>query len=353
MLINAYGFRQSEISSLSSIDAHKESVYKYKTAYFLYKPVYAARKLLIIFNGALRRSMAGTLVFRGYNYSFDDACVLCIADSALINHPCLLLSWYVDLGGAEYNNVYREIVDYIYALIQPASALFTGTSGGGLPAVRYAGIYSQSALISNSQIFPEEYFYHKDIIEYASSCGVQYDTEAFGLIGSIGAPKEIIMYQNIHDAHHYRFHYLPFVEHCVDLNLPIAPFAFSDALEDSSSGNAHTLQFPSSKSHKQVIDEWLSNQRNDAIYVEAILCGTAVKVACRYQGSGFVGPAEFAFYIFNGSERILILWYSICNGAVISIPQDASGPLSIAVFARDSANVKRSLLKRTNVQRIR
>lgn len=352
MLINGYGFNQTEISSLSSLDANKMSVYKYKTAYFLYKPVLAARRLVVIFNGALRRTMAGTLVFRGYNYSFDNACILCIADSALIDHPRLLLSWYADFDGVKYNNVYQEIIEYILELIQPVSVLFTGTSGGGLPAIRYASSYNQIALISNSQLFPEKYFYYQDIAAYASSLGMSFASEMPSLAGDIGVPKEIVIYQNIHDAHHYRFHYLPFVEHCVDQNIPIATFAFCGTLQDSCSKNGHSIQFPDSKTHKQVIDEWLNSRGHDAIYVEAMVRGTTVKVACSYIGSGFMGPAEFAFYVFSGSERISLLWYSICNGAVMAIPRDTSGPLSIAVFARDSANAQCSLFARVNVQSI-
>lgn len=354
MLTNDYGFDQECIDSLGKVSARvTNKVYHYKGVYFLWKPVLNAKNLLVSFNGAIREHMVGRLVFRGYNYQFENTSILCIADSILLQHQGILLAWYQDLDSAsKYEEVYERIISYIIGFSKSSSVLFTGTSGGGYPAIKYASLYGASALVANCQLYLGSYFYAERLLDYfgcyADSILKRTPKDLF----KRGKPKCLYAYQNKEDQHHYYSHYLPFVELCVDQQVCLAPCSFKGPDSKLLDNSPHGTQFPDSLTHREIINCILSANHPGRIAAEALIRDNVIKVSCLYLWDDF-SDAEYAFYVISGKSRIAQTNYS--NNPSILIHLEAmplERLLQLVVFARDSRNIQKSTYVTISVSRI-
>ena len=82
---------------------------------------------------------------------------------------------------------------------QYKNVVFTGTSAGGYPSLKYAAIYNSVALIANSQIYLEYYCGFstlKNILE-KNSDKVLYKNREIETILAKKKPKHVFIYNNI------------------------------------------------------------------------------------------------------------------------------------------------------------
>jgi len=93
--------------------------------------------------------------------------------------------------------------------------LFVGSSGAGFPALKYACIFKQKALLSNAQFFPKSFWYYEklDTVLHKHHDTVVEIPCAKHLLTKYGLPKKVIIYSNTCDDEHHEGHAMPFVEH--------------------------------------------------------------------------------------------------------------------------------------------
>ena len=319
---NSYCYDQDSIESLDEVDLSTPKIYRYKNVYFLYKPAANPRNLLVSFNGALRKEMAGSIVFRGYNYSIQDTSILCISDALLVRHPSLLLSWYLDFSGTSFNDTYLHLVLFFINSLATRQLVFTGTSGGGFPAVRYASIFNGIALISNSQIYPEKYPYWKSLCAYATNASLSIESYHLEALLSEKKPKSIICYQNTSDRHHYCKQFLPFLSFCMDSSIDIMPLSFNEEHDSHINLAAHSIIFPAGKSHQLLLSEILDGSifSDQSFLLEPILSSDKLTIFCRYLKSDLEGCIEYRVKI--RAEGFVIAESSWLPSNTVSIPID-------------------------------
>ncbi len=135
---------------------------------FYFRPG-STNNLIVFFHGALPRPADRTIqlpVFRAYNYKPDSAPhILCISDAVThYYYADVRLAWYLDTKNIKQVATILEIVDFFKTKLAINNILFCGSSGGGYPAIRFAALTQQSALLSNSQIFLDRDFYYEKLI---------------------------------------------------------------------------------------------------------------------------------------------------------------------------------------------
>jgi len=190
---------QQDITSLE--DVH-ESIkhYKYKSIDFFYNKQDATNRLLITFHGA--RSSEALPIFRGYNWNYN---LLALSDKLLEIHDGLKLGWYLT---SEFQSIYKEIISFF--LRTYSNCIFTGSSGGGLPAMLYASIFKKKAVIQNSQLYIQSYRHYKQLQTFLKDNFGEWNLEMSTL--HYGPPEHAYIYVNELDTEHYTLHFLRFQE---------------------------------------------------------------------------------------------------------------------------------------------
>lgn len=212
-----YPSKKIVLNDLNEIDLNALSsdfYFEYKSIHFYFKKGLNFDKLLVSFHGSLQldketRKITPTPVFRYYNISTEICSVLCISDKTLEDYAQyrLRLSWYLPISNKPHHRVYEEIINYFNNLHK--FTIFTGSSGGGFPAIKYACMFKQGGLVQNSQLYLQKYWYFKKMVETVSpSILVEHDIQEY--IIKHGPPKYIRILQNVKDTEHMVDHFVPF-----------------------------------------------------------------------------------------------------------------------------------------------
>jgi hypothetical protein len=206
--------RQQVIQKLEDLDvsiADGNTYYTWNSINFLYKknvPNY--KKLLIAFHGALKiGSEIKPPIFRMYNYGKNEYDVLCISDKLVEEFfdRNLALAWYQSTDTRDYETCYQNIIKHVSSKYE--DVVFSGSSGGGLPALLYGCIFKRKILIQNSQLYLNKHkFYEKARNIIFPESFIYIDTENH--IRKYGVPLHAVVMQNIGDGNHYINHWTPF-----------------------------------------------------------------------------------------------------------------------------------------------
>ncbi len=249
-----YGYKQQIINNLNEINNNSNNHYTYKDLSFLSKIKSQNKNLIIIFHGAIPVLDIGKhkVIFRGFNYDFDNTDIICVSDYLLEKYND---KYYVNwtLQTEKYpksDDLYCEIFSYYINKKNYEKIIFTGTSAGGFPAIKFSSFFKQTALISNSQLYLENY--PAPIISNLSNQlgdKLIYKEKLIEEIVLKSNPKKIIYYQNEKDngnenvLDHFQ-EFLNFKKFLEDNNLIniLEPHLF---LKDHGcSRKNHTFQFP-------------------------------------------------------------------------------------------------------------
>lgn len=213
MIDSDYNFKKIHITDLHNYRFKKGNFHYVAEDVDFYFKNNKGSNLVVFFHGASLPHQK-SIIFRGYNYDFETTDILCLSDRLLKLYYSkgLQLSWYLSTPEYDNFNLYKKILDKILSN-NYNKIIFTGTSGGGYPALIFSSFYSGICLISNSQIYLEKYHYFAKmmtILNINPRDISKYHIEKFML--TYGFPKQIILYTNIRDVSHYKEHSLPFYD---------------------------------------------------------------------------------------------------------------------------------------------
>lgn len=255
-----YGFTVKKLNSLAEIAKDKTAHYVYNEhnipVHFLYMPAKKSKGLVVTFHGArgLNREtgvMTPLPIFRGFNYpeTIKNISFLCICDPLfyIYSEDKLRLSWYLDTVKHKTSEPIKRVIESIHNLEENKNLLFMGTSGGGFPAIKFAGIFQQKALLSNSQLMVDKYEYFDELSEILSKNDDKLleSTNICAHLKKYGYPEKITLYINKDDKKHLKYHAAPFyhdLEECGNLNI-LDYHAFNGA-EPGPGQTPHHIQWP-------------------------------------------------------------------------------------------------------------
>lgn len=157
--------RQVIINNLKNIDFNKINIdqyYDYNGLKFLSKMQYKNKNIIISFHGSIPITSKNTYnhIFRGYNYRLDNynTDLICISDFLLSKYKSTyIVSWGLETEKYKTDTIYQELFDYIFKHKKYNKIIFAGTSAGGFPSIKFASIYNAIAIISNCQLYIENY----------------------------------------------------------------------------------------------------------------------------------------------------------------------------------------------------
>jgi len=211
-------FTKQDITDLNSVTQKKVTHYVYSVENFkidfLYKPSKKSKGLIVMFHGA-RKPDSTLPIFRGRRDTYKNCSLLSISDPVLEIYfkSHLLVSWYLDTNKFSITKHIRSIIEKVSSLSNQDTMLFFGTSGGGYPAVKYASIFHQGALLSNSPLYIDEHPYFESLTSILAQNGdaLCEETRVDGIIKKYGQPKYIILLTNENDLSQLEYHTRPFV----------------------------------------------------------------------------------------------------------------------------------------------
>jgi|GEM_PF-1579960 len=264
-----YGFDVQKINCLADVSPNKSAHYVYGTTdidiHFLYKPAHPSKGLLVVFHGA--RYMKGNNlipplpIFRLYDYQADGISVLSIGDPVLQKYDStkLELSWFLDTCKCNSTKHIVNMISHINKLEESNNILFFGSSSGGFPAAKYACIFKQKALFSNSQLYLEKYHYWQKLNEIlkANNDRIVGDTNIVEVIEHCGMPMKIGIYSNMLDVDHHKNHAEPLVEYLHNSGYSNIVEYCAFKCEAPENGSVHHAQW--TRPYKDLIEEYLNH----------------------------------------------------------------------------------------------
>lgn len=267
--MDAYGYKQQIITDLNSIDNNSNNFYNYKNLNFLSKLNTQNENILIIFHGAVYGP--DLIVFRGYDYTITNTDIICVSDFLLYKYKSkIFVNWTLTTKKHKSTDtIYKKLFQYIINMKNYKNVIFTGTSAGGFPSIKFASFFNATAIISNSQLYIENYVDNigikliNRILDDDDE--VIYKDKMIENIILKSKPKQIIYYQNRkdigppHNAYNDFLQFKLFIEKN-KLN-DICEFKLFDHDGDIPEGKKHhhSITFPNNYKHINILSEFLSN----------------------------------------------------------------------------------------------
>ena len=156
-MIKAYSYNQQIINDLNKIEDNSNNFYNYKGLNFLSRLQENNKNIVIIFHGAVQGEGVNRVVFRGYDWNINNTDIICISDFLLNKYHKYNINWSLETKKYKTDSIYKELFSYLISKKQYSNIIFTGTSAGGFPSIKFACMFNAIALISNSQIYIERY----------------------------------------------------------------------------------------------------------------------------------------------------------------------------------------------------
>lgn len=247
------------IDNLENFDFKKlntNEYVEYKGVKFYYKINTKRKNLLVSFHGSIRvgyNKKQPLPVFRFYSVKSDLYDVLCISDKLLetFYDQDLILSWYLSTTTHKYSEVYESIIKHFVSMYD--EVVFTGSSGGGLPAFKFGCIFNKKVLIQNSQLYLSNYQYFNNFCNIIMpSRPLNYCIE--NIIFKHGTPSYAYIYQNIKDVSHMHSHFLPFKKFVTNIG-NYKNIEFIDFCSYKDGDIPHNRIYPDEKTHHILMQE--------------------------------------------------------------------------------------------------
>lgn len=261
--MSRYGYKMSQVNTLHEIES--TGWYCYKELNFLYKKSKSAKNLVVVFHGYVPGKGRNRITFRGYDYEIENSDIICICDYLLTKYDDYNINWTLETNKYQSDKIYIEVFKYFNSKYQ--NIYFTGTSAGGYPALKFASETRQNCIISNCQLYLEEYGKNKNYgIEHLEKVllnnndALIYNDRFIEKIVSKNNPKRIILFSNVFDETFHK-HIYPFIKymnvqglfHLIDLNL----FAYN-SLDIPQAKTQHHIQFPDNESHLEILRRFIN-----------------------------------------------------------------------------------------------
>lgn len=260
----AYGYNQQIINDLNNIDDNSNNFYNYKGLNFLSRLQENNKNIVIIFHGAVGGNGVYRVVFRGYDWNIDNTDIVCISDFLLDKYNKYNINWTLETKKYKTDAIYKELFRYFINKKNYSNIIFTGTSAGGFPSIKFACMFNAIGLISNSQIYIENhplprhikigtrgFQYLKDMVKEEND-EIIYEPKQIQLIINRYKPKKIIIYNNKKD-YTYKGHTLPLVQFIKNNKIEdlfeIIPFEYNKPTQKTN----HSITFPENKKHIDMI----------------------------------------------------------------------------------------------------
>jgi len=228
MSLNPYQIPTVEINEPREIGSNRQRTHYVlntpdrKKVHFLFVPAFEKKdRLLISSHAALsildKASMrlTPTPIFRGHNWRIADTDILCMYDPLLDAYPGrqLQMAWFLETvihQSSENISNALKVVGSNYSHI-----ITTGSSAGGMPAIKYALEIGGHAVVMNAQLYLSRYTHHwNNLMRVLSSAGdrISCPSDIETLLSTGNYPKSITLYINELDDHHKNMHADPFLK---------------------------------------------------------------------------------------------------------------------------------------------
>lgn len=272
-MVEAYGYKQQIIKKLSSIDNNTNNFYNYKGLNFLSKLSSKNKNLIIIFHGAVKGKGTDRIIFRGYNYKIDNTNIVCISDYLLNIYHEYQVNWTLSTDKHNVEYIYDELFTYLITQQKYNKIIFTGSSAGGFPSIKFACKFNCIALVSNCQIYLSKYglFKRRSRINIDGKFGLLdimdkyndrliYNDKCIEKVINKFKPKKVIIFNNKKD-YTYTSHLIPFIKyinnnkisHIFQINL----FDYDGIILTGK--RHHHIFFPYNKKHIDILREFIKN----------------------------------------------------------------------------------------------
>ena len=202
------------LGPLGPLGANFKEAFRYKKVDFFYNRKEGSDQLLVSFHAAKSRPKTPVPIFYRHDAEINNTSVLCLSDKLLELYKSrkLLLSWFISVPKHDFLSIYIKIISAVIDHGNYKSVLFTGSSGGGYPALIMASYFKRTCYIANSQIYLKNYHYFPEMLSAIKVSESEVDTDINSFIEKHGPPKCVHIYCNINDTHHYQNHFIPLVK---------------------------------------------------------------------------------------------------------------------------------------------
>ena len=153
--MNAYGYEKQIINTLNKINNNSNNFYNYKDLNFLSKLRFNNRNIVIIFHGAVSGSGTDRVVFRGFDWVIENTDIICISDFMLNKYKEYTVNWALSTRKFNATDIYRELFLKLFSIKKYKNIIFTGSSAGGFPSIKFSCEFNAIAIITNSQLYLE------------------------------------------------------------------------------------------------------------------------------------------------------------------------------------------------------
>ncbi len=266
-MVYAYGYKQKIITNLSTINESTNNFYNYKGLNFLSKLNSKNKNIVFFFHASIGYITGGVnrVIFKGYDYNIDNTDIICVSDYLINKYQEYILNWTLSTEKYNAEYIYKELFTYIINLKKYSNIVFTGTSAGGFPSLKFACMFNCIALIANSQIYLEEYgkdtgngFHHlKNMVENNNDKLIYVNKQIESIINKY-KPKKIIIYNNKKDST-YKRDIIPFIKYIEDSNISnlfeINIFDYDGIIPNGRT--QHHIYFPDNKGNLYILNEFL------------------------------------------------------------------------------------------------
>lgn len=262
-MLEAYDYKQQIISNLDSIDNNTHNFYNYKGLNFLSKLNYKNKNLVIIFHGAIGEksySAKKKICFRGYDWEINNTNIICISDYLLNKYDNYEVNWTLSTKKYNVEYIYVELFTHLINKQKYNKVVFTGTSAGGFPSLKFACKFNCIALISNSQIYLEN---HENGFKKLKNSVIKdndtllYKNNEIENIIDKCKPKLAIIYNNKKDKG-FKLHIQPFIKYIKNNKISnlfqINIFDYNGIIQNKTH---HHIMFPNNKTHLEILQEFV------------------------------------------------------------------------------------------------
>lgn len=236
-----------------------DTYFEYKGIHFFFKKNTNKKNLLVAFHGAVKfnritKTVEPNLpIFRFSNYRNKKYNVLSISDKNLETYAKnkLLLSWYLPIKSFDHEEVYKEIVNHFIQSHEKIT--FSGSSGGGFPALKFGCMFKQNVLMQNSQLYLTNHPHYKIMLKNIYP-DLPLELDITDVLKKYGEPKYAKIFQNSMDAHHFNEHFTPFKNFIISNGLQ-DKFCFEEFSNTSPNTGNHNVRLPKNITQEFLIED--------------------------------------------------------------------------------------------------
>jgi hypothetical protein len=255
-----YNFKKEHIIDLKLIKDNNDCIYVYNDINFLAKLKDRSNNLIFILHGSVPIKDLNRITFRGYDFILPNTDIISVSDSFIYFNNSCHISWYLSTKKYNFHDRYIEVFKYLINRKKYKNIIFTGTSAGGYPSIYFAAYFNKIALVSNSQLYLENYGNnYNNLIKLINKNEDEllYEHKNIETFLKKMKPHKIILYNNTLDSTYNR-DTRPFIKYLEDNKLEklLELNLFEGELLNSIQCH-HNINFPNQKKHQEILVELL------------------------------------------------------------------------------------------------